>query len=403
MSNSIRYLAVLLLLSLSCFADPVTELFVEKIIDDDISGAYQTAIADINNDGLFDIAVLGEGESGVYWYENPSWRKRPICINGLTRHIDFDFYDLDNDGELELALASDFNLGNTKSGGTISWLDRTNDINQPWESHHIHSEPTIHRVRWADLDGDGQPELIAAPIAGVGSSGPSFNQTPVRLLSFSIPPDPKTDKWKYEVIDDSLHLLHGLYIEKQTSADIAYTASLEGVMSFQRTYPNRKPVWTKIKHCNGATEQGTLSGSSEVVLGKMRNGNKFMATIDPWHGNMVAVYSPMITNATVAVQRRVIDDSLVVGHALACADFDKDGDDEIIAGYRGSGHTIYYYDFIASSNEWKRIEIDKAVAAQGFAVGDVNRDGFLDFVAAGGQTHNLKLFSGTGANREFLK
>ncbi len=161
--------------------------------------AYQTAIADINGDGKPDIAALGEGKnSRVSWYENPSWKQRPISGNETTDHIDFAFYDLDEDGELELALASDFNLNNSTEGGTISWLDPQTDLDQPWTVYPIASEPTAHRVRWVDLIGRTRKKLIVAPVVGVNSKRPEFDQTPVRLLVYEIPANPKTDTWKRE-------------------------------------------------------------------------------------------------------------------------------------------------------------------------------------------------------------
>ncbi|MBD3267988.1 hypothetical protein GF373_15080, partial [bacterium] len=80
------------------------------------------------------------------------------------------------------------------------------------------------------------------------------------------------------------------------------------------------------------------------------------------------------------------------GHALAHGDFDGDGDDEIIAGYRGKGYRIYMYDSSQETQKWKRQEIADHIALQGVAVGDMNGDKKLDFVAAGGRTHNVAVF-----------
>ena len=73
-------------------ADVSCELFQTIEIDNSLPRAYQTAIADINGDGKPDIAALGEGKnSRVSWYENPSWKLRPISGNKTTDHIDFAF------------------------------------------------------------------------------------------------------------------------------------------------------------------------------------------------------------------------------------------------------------------------------------------------------------------------
>ena len=362
-------------------------------VDASLPRAYQVAIADINQDGRLDLAALGEGrESMVAWYENPSWKRRPISGDETTSHIDLAFYDLDRDGELEVALASDFNLGETVQGGTVSWLDRNDDLDQPWRVYPIHSEPTSHRFRWADLDGDGRKELVNLPVVGIGSKPPRYHQVPVRLLVYTIPGDPKHDSWRIDPIDRSLHIAHGLFVcdINRNGRDDILTASVEGITRFQRIGDR----WRKTQLCKGLTGGDGLTGSSEVALGRTSGGDRFLATIDPWHGHQAAVYTRRKSESDFSVERTVIDDTFVSGHAIACADFDKDGSDEIIAGFRGKGHTIYYYDYRKTTRN--RSVIDRDVAVQGFAVGDVDGDGKIDFAAAGGSTHNVKLYLNRG-------
>ncbi|MEW6234576.1 MAG: VCBS repeat-containing protein [Candidatus Omnitrophota bacterium] len=367
--------------------------FESILIDGALPRAYQTAIADINNDGRPDIAAVGEGgNSFAAWYENPSWKRRIITSQETKNHIDFALYDLDGDGGLEMALASEFNLNDTAKGGIVSWLHRRPDIDAPWEVHPIHAEPTAHRLRWIDLDGDGRKELINAPVAGKGASGPNFDQAPVRLLAYAIPSNLKESPWEMRTLDASLRLLHGLAIadfDRDEREDIL-TASLEGVTVFCFFGKGKDNALQKRLVCAGKPANGGRSGSSEVALGKFRDGKPFLATIDPWHGNELAVYIPVDSKEKEAWPRQRIDDSFVGGHALACADFDGDGDDEIIAGYRGEGYAIYLYDF--ADGDWKRSAVSHSVAVQGFAVGDVNGDGLSDFAAAGGTTNNVMLF-----------
>lgn len=145
----------------------------------------------------------------------------------------------------------------------------------------------------------------------------------------------------------------------------------------------------------GAQAPGKLSGCGEIAVGKRPGGELFLASIDPWHGSQVAVYSPFTFTLEKTPQREVIDDSYNAGHAVGCADFDRDGGDEIIAGYRGDGYTIYYYD-CGAERKWRRSAIARDVAAQGFAIADYNGDGWLDFAATGGQTNNVKLYVNRG-------
>ena len=91
--------------------------------------------------------------------------------------------------------------------------------------------------------------------------------------------------------------------------------------------------------------------------------------------------------------RHSIDDSFHDGHALACADFDGDGNDEIVAGFRGPGTSLYlYYALDASGLNWERQTLDTQMAASGVVVADLNGDGRPDVVAIGGSTANVKWY-----------
>jgi hypothetical protein len=92
--------------------------------------------------------------------------------------------------------------------------------------------------------------------------------------------------------------------------------------------------------------------------------------------------------------RQVIEDSFQDGHALATADLNRDGRDEIIAGYRGKGGGLVFYAAEdEQGNRWKRSELDiGGIAAASCAVVDLNGDGKLDVVCIGSATANLNWY-----------
>jgi hypothetical protein len=398
--------------------------FRRVLLDDNFAGGYQVKVADVDGDGRPDIVALGETPAGqVAWYKNPSWKRYPISVDGTKNNIDLALYDIDGDGEVEIAVASDFGLGDSASGGTISWLKRGKSLDLPWEPHRIDAEPTAHRLRWADVDGDGRKELVCAPILGRGAKAPQYDQAPARLVLYRVPKGNLDQAWPKKVVDESLHVMHALevYDFDGDGRDELLTGSFEGVHLFDLEGEGDNARWRKVQLCRGNQEGDRERGSSEVCVGHLRGGKRFIATIDPWHGNEVVVYLPPDSekggkesslqgarSPQGVWERHVLDNRLSQGHALCCADFNRDDSDEIIAGFRGRGGGIYIYCASdESGTRWGRFVLTEGeIAAQGFCVLDLDPgdfsgkgDGRPDFVAVGGSTHNIHLYlNATGAS-----
>jgi hypothetical protein len=77
--------------------------------------------------------------------------------------------------------------------------------------------------------------------------------------------------------------------------------------------------------------------------------------------------------------REVIDDSLLDGHTIQTADFNRDGNDETIAGFRGQPHSVYLYTYDGAAKRWFRSDLDKGgMGAAARAIADLNGDGRPD-------------------------
>lgn len=346
---------------------------------------YYVAAFDVDRDGLTDVAALSSSRSSLVWFKNPSWERYTIST-ATTGYICMAAYDIDGDGDLDLALGSEFSLSNTSSGGTVYWAEAPDDplAEQEWPLHAIDEVPTTHRLRFADLDADGKKELLNLPIFGAGSSAPEHVGA-VQLKAYRIPVDP-TGKWEAEIIDDTrLEVAHGLEavdFDGDAAEDIL-TASNAGVHLFQ-------PAKGDTPRLLGAGKPGTRPdrGSSEVSLGSLRDA-RFLATIEPWHGTDAVVYTPG-PDAAEPWARTSLGGMLERGHALMTADFDTDGYDEIVLGDQNGGGALLILRYVPSSRTWERIEVDiGGVSVIGLDVADFNGDGALDIVAIGGSSNNL--------------
>ncbi len=361
--------------------------FQEHTLATDLRGGYQVVIADLNRDGKPDIIALASGMKELVWFENPAWT-RHVIINNAVRMINCAVYDTDGDGVPEIALAQEFDNDPKQSIGIVSILKHKGDPTQLWEATEIDRLPSSHRLRWADIDGSGKKVLINAPLAGASVQPPEYKgNVPLVLYRPGI--------WKREVISTALEgVLHGISIldvDRDGREDIL-TASFVGVDSFRFGKDGR---WLRNKLVKGDPAPWPKSGASEIAVG-MIGKERFLATIEPWHGNQVAVYRFGKNDW----ERLVIDDSLKDGHTLLTADWNGDGRDEIIAGYRGTGRSVNIYSFDKSSKKWvKQILDNGGISAAACAVTDLNGDGKIDVACIGSATMNLKWYENLGATK----
>ncbi len=370
--------------------------FSRTTLDDTMAGGYGVDVADIDSDGLLDVVALSTSPARFVWYQNPSWERFTVSTR-TDRYIATAPHDIDGDGDVDLVLASEFDLTRSTEGGEIHWFENPGNPaeNQEWAMHFIDAIPTSHRVKWGDINGDGRKELLNLPIIGEGASAPHYDEN-LDFVAYSIPQDPAVEPWPGIVLDNSLQMAHGIKLVKwdnDNRADIL-TASFQGVQLFQLGVAGEMVSRRQIG--SGMNGERPQIGSSEVDTGLLPSGKRFVAAIEPWHGNEVVVYTAGIDPREVW-NREVIDASFVGGHALLVADLDNDGTDEIVAGHRSEPYNLFIYRYDLRNRNWGRINLDAGgIGLAGLVINDLNGDGFKDIVGIGTGTANVVYYENSG-------
>lgn len=377
--------------------------FRTQEIATDLTIGYAVSLCDVNHDGRTDIVVVDKAR--VIWYENPSWRVRTI-LQGTTAldNVCLAPHDIDGDGRLDFALGAGWQPANTHSGGTIQWLRRGKTLDEPWEWRLIsEDEPTTHRIRWADVDGDSRLELVVAPLFGRDAKAPQYAEQGVRIFAYRVPADPVRDRWQPLELNQTLHVTHNLWptdLDRDGRTDILITA-FEGVFSL---VPTAGGAWNARRIGEGNQQTSPNRGASEVKLGQLANRRDYVATIEPWHGHQVVVYTRPESDAQELWTRQVLDEDLKWGHAVWCVNLDDDEDQELVIGVRDdksetvrSGVRIFDPQTEGNRLTWQRQLLDPGgVAVEDLSAADLNGDGRQDIVAVGRKTGNLRIYWNEG-------
>ena len=353
--------------------------FRAEQIATDFGVGYAVATGDVNGDKRTDIVAINGTD--LVWFPAPKFEKR-VMLSGATPrdNVCIALHDIDRDGRLDVALGAGWQPTNTMSGGTLHWVRQGGTAGEPtWDLFPIGEEPTLHRIRWADVDGDRNADLIVAPLHGRGTKGPGWEGQGARVLVFRPPANPQRDQWPVEVADDTLHILHN-FLPANFDADPQdelLTASREGV--------------NVLKRRSDATWSRTLIGQGspgEIKLGRV-GGRRLIATVEPWHGKSVVVYAEQPD----LWARTVIESGIAGGHALGWADFDGDGNDELAAGWRDGtpGVAIYRVDRDGALRSKTMVD-EGGMATEDLVIADLNADGKPDIVASGRATRNVKIY-----------
>jgi hypothetical protein len=266
-------------------AGPAT--FTPHDIEPKLPGAYAVNVADFNHDGRIDVIANSLSQRELAWYENPAWT-RHVIARDTPQIVNQAMADLDGDGFPEIAYQSSFAMQAANSQG-LNWLARRGgSVDEPWKAEQIDAFPTSHHVVWADLDGDGRKELINAPLIGPKSLAPSYDQDLTPVFWYG------QKDWTRHTITDSvpgiIHRVRAVQWDAGSREQIL-VASFEGIVLYRARGNGDQMTFEKVKLSSGHdSEKAPRLGASDVGVGA-QDGRRFFASVEPWHGNEVVVYT----------------------------------------------------------------------------------------------------------------
>jgi hypothetical protein len=326
--------------------------FRGQVLDDALADLWAMSVADVNGDGRPDVLALNWEPAYVVWYENPGWKKHTL-IEKVPRGL-VALQPIEVDGKAAFVLGAEYHEPpDPKKGGGGIHLFRPGGV--PLK---LGEAPTLHRIHL--LDGK---DLVCSTL-----HGPTF--------VLRRPAKPFEEQWARETVAERLGACHNtLSVDWDGDGkEEILTASREGLLLWKK-----RGAWEKTLLFKGN------GGVSEVAVGRGPGGKRYVATIEPHHGAEFCVY----TEAGGAWTRELL---LVNkgGHTLVSADLTKTGVDSLLAGFVGRysdapGGPVWHLFHPTEAGWERRVLDDTKLPGEDGAVADLDGDGRLDCVLAGGK------------------
>lgn len=348
----------------SVLATPVGHLLAEAQ-----DGAFGIAAADLDGDGDGDVVSAAEAAGDlVAWYSDgaPSPTFTAQVVDGSYPGVSgVAVADLDGDGDLDLvattgAIASRITCYLNGGGSTPSWTPVNLETNwsEGWE------------IATGDVDGDGHVDVV----------GTNLGQNDVVWWrnDGGTPP-----AWTRNTVDGALSGAHSARvgdIDGDGRADILGTGTLANQVSWWRNEGGDPVIWTKRVIASPffggrSVRLGDLDGDGDLDAAACNFDSRIM-----WWANQGG--SPVTWTAQLV-------GGVGLAHQLQMADLNGDGRlDLLVAGY--GANTVVWFENGGGGAPitWTRHNVDTVLQRPlAVATGDIDGDGALEVLASSNTTH----------------
>lgn len=213
---------------LECPANPLTDRWKERLVDDQVDGVHGLLVGNVDNLGRLDLLATSAQPTepfpySLVWYRIPNnplaadrWERYVFAAGdapGLSHYLGIG--DINGDGLPDAAAGAkgdDTEAG--ANGQWFAWWQASKDPTQPWKKEVVaDKQPGATNIHPADVNGDGQMDLVASRGHGVG------------VVWFERQKDSAV--WKEHTIDGELrepHCLAAVDLDRDGDIDVTTVA-----------------------------------------------------------------------------------------------------------------------------------------------------------------------------------
>ena len=398
-------------------------VWTEHDVSTSFGGAFHLEAADIDGDGDIDLVGAAIDSDRVTWWESdgglpPAWTEHDISTS-FGGGVDVAAADIDGDGDIDVA-------GAANSDDRITWWESDGLSPPSWTEHDVSTSFDVaFDVEAADIDGDGDIDLLGAGLSGRvtwwendGAGSPGWAEHDVTFAG--IVPD-------VEAAD----------IDGDGDLDLVITDYSTGI-SWWENDGTAPPAWTAETVYGvfpaGAfwdVEAADIDGDSDLDLVAASTGNAPLtwwensAAAGSWTGHTVADFSAWHVEAADIDGDGVLD--LVAGGsgsdriawweggggwiehdvsmpfvgplAIEAADLDADGDLDLVGAFSSSGRVGWWESDSSGPIDWvgRDVFADFGGAAEVEAA-DIDGDGDVDLFGAASADDQVAWWENDGSS-----
>ena len=360
----------------------------QVIVQADIVGSPSSVVAaDLNGDGDMDLLVGGGGGAGteIGWYENTDGKGsfgslRAIEQDGSGAHS-VKAADMDGDGDLDVLVASGTN------SGQIGWYENT-DGNGAFGSQRLIGD----NVYWpwstdaADLDGDGDLDVITSSGFEYGDSQVTWYENTDSAGTFGAPRVISQDvEYPQSVIASDLDGDGDQDVIATSRYKIIWYANTDALGGFG----TQQIISTEVRVASSVfTADLDRDGDLDLLSASSHDGKI------AWYENTdeLGSFGPQL----------VISEAAERAQSVYAADLDGDGDQDVLSASEFGDKLAWYKNIDGDGSiEFEQVISHEVEGAESVIAADLDADGDLDVVSASRGDSKLAWYLNSDGNGSF--